>query len=85
MSKATKWAHKMNNLCKDDVINTIVHGNHVRVYMWVEDPDTDEPSIMYGDAFCHKKHDTFDVNVGRAIAIARALGIDLPKFIVKGE
>lgn len=85
MSKTTKWAHKINTRFHNEVINTIVHGNHVRVYMWIDDDLEDSPRIMYGDAFCHKKHDSFDVNVGRAIAIARALDLDLPKFVRLGE
>lgn len=85
MSKTTKWAHKINTRFKDDIINTIVHGNHIRVFMWVENTHNDCPDIIFGDAFCHKKHDTFDVNVGRAIAVARALDMELPKFIMRGE
>lgn len=84
MSKITKWAHKINNKTNKDVINTIVHGNHVRVFCWVEGADG-TPYINYGDAFCHKKHDNFDINVGRAIAIARAFDIDLPRFVTKGK
>lgn len=84
MSKTTKWAHKINTRFHDDVINTVVHGNHVRVFVWVTD-ENDNPNIMFGDAFCHKKHDKFDVNVGRAIAIARALDMELPKSVKRGE
>lgn len=78
MTKIGKWAARINEKTKGDVINTIIHGRHIRVFMWHNTVDEESIEIIYGDAFCHEE-DTFDINIGRAVAIAGALGLEVPR------
>lgn len=77
MSKLGKWAARINEKTHKDVLNTIIHGRHIRVFLWREMEDTGY-ELTFGDAFCHED-DTFNVNIGRAVAIANALGLEVPR------
>lgn len=77
MTKLGRWAARINRKYKDDVANTIVHGRHVRVFMWRQNED-ELFDLTFGDAFCHKD-DAFDINIGRAIAIADAMELEVPR------
>lgn len=78
MTKIGKWAARINEKAKDDVINTIIRGRHIRVFMWHDTDDGESIEIIYGDAFCHEE-DAFNVNIGRAVAIANALRLEVPR------
>lgn len=66
-----QWAARINAKYKEKVICTHRKQKKIRVIL-----GNDYGVTTWGDAYC-KKGDQFDINIGRAIAIAKALEIPL--------
>ena len=66
-----QWAARINAKHKEKVICTHRKQKKIRVIL-----GNDYGVMTWGDAYC-KKGDQFDINIGRAIAIAKALEIPL--------
>lgn len=66
-----QWAARINNKYKEKVICTHRKQKKIRVIL-----GNDYGVMTWGDAYC-KKGDQFDINIGRAVAIAKALEIPL--------
>lgn len=71
MNTIGQWAARINAKYKEKVICTYRKQKKIRVVLW-----NDYGIMTWGDAYC-KKGDQFDINIGRAIAIAKALEIPL--------
>lgn len=71
-----QWAARINAKYKEKVICTHRKQKKIRVIL-----GNDYGVMTWGDAYC-KKGDQFDINIGRAVAIAKALELPLHPDLV---
>ena len=93
MTNPHKWATRINRLFSPYIIDSYRDNNKIGIIVDVDamkytDFGMQFPHcysnrpinpVAYGVARCHK-NDTFDYNIGRAVAICNALAINIPNF-----